>query len=108
MRQSPRLSGNSANSRRTIAMAAALSSIPRLRELAQLRRGIDPAGLDLAPAGDEMAVRALTRFRAAIGSRPGNCFGNCRLNEGPQRLRGGLLPCTFTHTGTKAAPDIST
>src|SRR5712671_845186 len=41
MRQSPRLSGNSANSRRTIAMAAALSSIPRLRELAQLRRGIE-------------------------------------------------------------------
>ena len=55
-----------------------------------------PAGLDLAPAGDEMAVRALTRFRpprapglvgeAAIGSRPGNCFGNCRLNEGPPTL----------------------
>ena len=55
-----------------------------------------PAGLDLAPAGDEMAVRALTRFRpprarglvgeAAIGSRPRNCFGNCRLNEGPPTL----------------------
>src|SRR5258706_3202872 len=55
-----------------------------------------PAGLDLAPACDEMAVRALTRFRpprarglvgeAAIGSRPGNCFGNCRLNEGPPTL----------------------
>src|SRR5438445_1716565 len=25
-----------------------------------------------------------------------------------QRLRGGVLPCTFTHTGTKAAPGIST
>jgi len=45
---------------------------------------------------------------AAIGSRPRNCFGNCRLKEVPQRLRGGLLPCTFTHTGTKAAPGIST
>ena len=54
-----------------------------------------PAGLNLAP-GDEMAVRALTRFRpprarglvgeVAIGSRPGNCFGNCRLNEGPPTL----------------------
>jgi hypothetical protein len=45
------------------------------------------------PAADEMAVRALARFRpprarglageAAIASRPGNCLGNCRLNEGP-------------------------
>ncbi len=58
--------------------------------------GRHPAGLDLAPARDELAVRALTRFRpprarglvgeAAIGSRPGNCFGNCRLNEGPPTL----------------------
>ena len=41
----------------------------------------------------------------AIGSRPGNYFGNCRLNESPHAYRGGPLPCTFTHTATKADRD---
>ena len=37
-------------------------------------------------------------------SEKGNCFGNRRLNYGANARR---LPCTFTRTGTKTAPDIS-
>jgi hypothetical protein len=36
-----------------------------------------------------------------------NRFGQSELNERPTRFRG-VLPCTFTHIGTKAAPDTST
>jgi len=44
-----------------------------------------PAGLDLAPAGDEMAVRALTRFRPP---RAGGLVGEAATEAG----QGTVLP----------------
>ena len=116
------------------ALALAASLVAPMKSLAQIAGHAGVSGIPHGPGSagglnnsvnDPSGIGNAARIHPALCSqqagvvwcgidppnaqRAGNCFGNSGLNEGlPKRLLGGLLPCTFIHTGTKAAPNTST